>query len=250
MNHRPVRVAMATALTLLAATSSTSLAQAGATRGYMPLRWWHPVVTSAGVVALFLVDQPVHDLVQDHRSGTLGAVSRFANGFTRPEVVGIAGGGALAAGLLLRNPVVTRTGAQVFAAYGLASGAMLATKWAAGRSRPSVTPDDNMDWNWLGGSDDSALPSGSAAVVFSLATTLADAVDRPAASVVLYAVAGVNGWARLYANRHWLSDVALGAMYGITAAKLVNGEWRVFGLRPPTASVGAQGVVVGYDLRW
>jgi membrane-associated phospholipid phosphatase len=54
----------------------------------------------------------------------------------------------------------------------------------------------------------------------------------------------------VYSNRHWFTDVVLGAVYGVTAAKLVNGEWRIFGLRPPTASVGPHGTVVGYHLEW
>jgi membrane-associated phospholipid phosphatase len=219
-------------------------------RDYASLRWWHPVVASAGVITLFLVDEPVQAWVQDHRSGTFSDVADVANEFTNPEVVAVAGGSALVAGVLVGKPAIIRTGMQVFAAYGLASGAMIATKWAAGRSRPSSTPEDPMDWNWLGGGDDSSLPSGSAAVVFSLATTLADAVDHPVASIALYGAAGVNGWARVYSNRHWFTDVVLGAVYGVTAAKLVNGEWRIFGLRPPTASVGPHGTVVGYHLEW
>ncbi|HXV85103.1 MAG TPA: phosphatase PAP2 family protein [Gemmatimonadales bacterium] len=234
----------------LSGASVGATAQAPASSDYLALQWWHPAVVSAGVLTLFLVDRPVQTVVQDHRAGVLGDVAGVGNDFTSPAIVAVAGGGALAAGLLARKPAWARTGIQVFGAYGLASGAMIATKWAAGRSRPSSTPNDNMDWHWLGGSDDSSLPSGSASVVFSLATTLADAIDHPAASVALYGAAGVNGWARIYSNRHWLSDVALGAVYGITAAKLMNGRWRIFGLRPPTASVGPEGVAVEYRLPW
>jgi membrane-associated phospholipid phosphatase len=46
------------------------------------------------------------------------------------------------------------------------------------------------------------------------------------------------GWSRLNDNRHWLSDVAAGALVGITSAKLASGRWRIFGLRPPSIIVG------------
>jgi membrane-associated phospholipid phosphatase len=56
------------------------------------------------------------------------------------------------------------------------------------------------------------------------------------------------GWSRINDNRHWLSDVAAGALVGITSAKLVTGRWRIFGLHPPsvllapgTMSIGWQG---------
>jgi hypothetical protein len=83
--------------------------------------------------------------------------------------------------------------------------------------------------------------------VFSLATTLADAIDRLPVSIALYSGATLNAWARLNANRHWLSDVALGALFGITTAKLVNGEWTVFGLELP--SVWTDGRSAGLQYR-
>ena len=63
-------------------------------------------------------------------------------------------------------------------------------------------------------------------------------------------VATLNAWARLYEDRHWFSDVALGALYGITAAKIVNGRWRVFGWKPPTVGIATDGGVrLGYNIR-
>ena len=127
---------------------------------------------------------------------------------------------------------------------------MIGTKWAFGRSRPSGTPDDPTDFDWFDGGENSAFPSGSAAVVFSLATTVADAVDRRPVSVLLYTGATLNAWARLNSDRHWLSDVALGALYGVTAAKLVNGEWTVFGLELPAMWTDGRSAGLGYTLRF
>lgn len=143
--------------------------------------------------------------------------------------------------LLLEEPRVAQTGLQIVAAYGLSSGMMIVTKQIFGRSRPSETPNDHTDFDWFDGGESSSFPSGSAAVAFSLATTVADAVDNNAVSVALYGGAVLNSWSRLYGNRHWFTDVAVGALYGITAAKLVNGRWRIFGLRPPTVIVDAEG---------
>jgi membrane-associated phospholipid phosphatase len=51
-------------------------------------------------------------------------------------------------------------------------------------------------------------------------------------------VAAGVGWSRVNDNRHWLSDVAAGAVLGIASAKVVNGRWRIFNLRPPNVVVG------------
>ena len=58
------------------------------------------------------------------------------------------------------------------------------------------------------------------------------------AAVPTYAVASYVAVSRLHDNRHWLSDVAAGAVVGITSAKLVNGRWRLFHLRPPRILLG------------
>ena len=197
------------------------------------LTWWHPLAAAGGVGALFLVDVGIRDWVQDHKGSTADDVADFAKDFKDPKVIAVSSLGATALGLVLSEPKVTVTGLQIAAAYGVAGGLNYVTKWTFGRTRPSGTPDDATNFDFFSGDEDSAFPSGSAAVVFSLATTLADAIDRTPVSIALYSGAALNAWARMYSDRHWLSDVTLGALVGITSAKLVNGEWTVFGLRPP-----------------
>ena len=216
----------------------------------MNLQWWHPLAGGAGVATLFLVDEPVRDFLQDHRSDGLDEVGDVTKRFKDKEVFWISGGGAIALGLIAREPKVTATGAQILAAYGLSSMMMIGTKWAFGRSRPSQTPVDPTNFDWFNGDDDSSFPSGSAAVVFSLATTVADAVDRTPVSILLYTGAGLNAWARLNSNRHWLSDVVLGGLYGVTAAKLVNGEWTVLGLELPSIWTDGRSSGLAYTLRF
>jgi hypothetical protein len=223
---------------LLAQAAAPAAAQE---RGYMSLKWWHPLVASAGIAATFLLDQPIHDYMLDHQGAAATDVADVAKTFHEAEGTLAISGTLMAGGLILREMKVAQTGMQVLVSYGLTSGMMIATKWAFGRSRPSQTPDDNTQFDWFNGTENSAFPSGAAVVTFSLATTLADAIDHPAATIALYAGATLNAWARVYSDRHWFSDVALGALYGITAAKLVNGRWRIFGLGPPTAGIDEYG---------
>jgi membrane-associated phospholipid phosphatase len=218
-------------------------------RGYTSLKWWHPLVASAGIAATFLLDQPVHDYMVDHQGVTATDVADVAKTFHEAEGTLAISGALMAGGLVLRELKVAQTGMQVLVSYALTSGMMISTKWAFGRSRPNATPDDNTQFDWFNGTENSAFPSGAAVVTFSLAATLADAIDHPAATIVLYTGATLNAWARVYADRHWFSDVALGALYGITSAKLVNGHWRLFGLRPPTAGIDEWGRTrVGFQI--
>lgn len=198
------------------------------------LDWWHPIAAGGAVAATILViDEPVRDWMQPAPE-SLDGLSDFAARFKDGPVYWYTAAGLAGIGLAAKEPKVAATGVHVITAYGMAGWMNISLKWAFGRTRPSQTPGDVNEFDFFGGGENAAFPSGSAAVVFSLATTLADAVDRTPVSIVLYAGAGLNSWARLHANRHWVSDVAMGALVGITAAKLVNGEWTVFGLRPPT----------------
>jgi membrane-associated phospholipid phosphatase len=218
-------------------------------RDYTSLRWWHPLAAAGGVAALFLVDEPIRDFVQDHRSGILDDVGSVAAKFHEPEVFLVGSVGAMSLGLVARQPKLAQTGVQILSAYGLASGMMIGAKWAAGRSRPSDTPDNNLAMDWFGGGQRASFPSGASTVVFSLAATVSDAVGDTRVTVLLYSAATLNAWSRVNSDRHWVSDVALGALFGVTAAKLVNGRWRVFGFRPPTVGIAPGGrLVVGYSV--
>ena len=208
---------------------------------YFTLEWWHPFAAGAGVALLFTVDKPIHEFWQNHQSETLDDVAKVAKKFKEPVVFAVSSVGAMSLGLIIGEPVVAQTGLQILGAYGVSSGMMIATKWAFGRSRPADTPDDHLNFDWFKGDENSSFPSGSAAVVFSLAATVSDAVGNTWASIGLYSGAVLNSWSRVYGERHWFSDMALGALYGVTAAKIVNGKWRIFGWRPPTVIVGPDG---------
>ena len=92
------------------------------------------------------------------------------------------------------------------------------------------------------------MPSGHTTAAFALATSLSDDIHRPWASVGLYTLAVGTGAARVIRNAHWISDVAAGAVLGITSARLVNGRWRLFGLRPPAILLGPDRAGFQWDL--
>jgi membrane-associated phospholipid phosphatase len=85
-------------------------------------------------------------------------------------------------------------------------------------------------------------------MAFALATSLADDIHRVPATVALYTVATGTALSRLNDDRHWLSDVAGGAVLGVTSARLMSGRWRVFGLRPPSVIIAPQFVAMQWHL--
>ena len=239
-NHRSPtmnRPSVVGVLTVLLVFSMPLRAQ----QNYTSIQWWHPLAAAAGVAVIFAVDEPLREFFQDVRSAGTDDLANVVKRGKEPILYQVSGLGALGVGLLARQPKVARTGLQILGAYGLSGGMVIVTKWAFGRSRPSDTPGDVTNFDWFHGSEDNSFPSGTSAITFSLATTASDAIGHPAAAVALFTGASLTSWSRLNDNRHWMSDIALGALLGVTAAKVVNGRWRVFGLRPPSFLVGPNG---------
>ena len=249
MLHRARTLLLATVAVILAASFSPAAAQ-DLRDPAMNIQWWHPLAVGAGTGVLFLIDEPIADFLQDNQGSFGDDVAEFANKFKDPPVYAVATAGTLALGLATGNRKITVTGLHIAGAYGLAGAANIGIKWMLGRSRPSQTPDDPTNFNLFDGGENSAFPSGSAAVTYSLAAVLSDAIDRRPVSVVLYSAAGLNAWSRVYQNKHWISDVVLGGILGVTTAKLINGRWNIAGFRLPTATPSRDGMRLGYTLRF
>jgi membrane-associated phospholipid phosphatase len=190
-----------------------------------------------------LLDKPAQRYVQSNRSTTGNDLAHGLRHFGQPEVYATVTLGLLGAGLLSGQDEIARVGGRLGTSLALAGAASSVAKLAMGRPRPSESLDAD---RYVPFSGQDAMPSGHTTVAFALATALADDIGRTWASVGLYTLATGVGWSRVNDNRHWLSDVAAGAVLGITSAKLVNGRWRLFNLRPPSILLGPQTAAVAW----
>jgi len=98
----------------------------------------------------------------------------------------------------------------------LVSGAVSqAVKLSTGRKRPSDEgPYVFMPFSAF----DMSMPSGHASTAFAWATVIGDTYDI---GWLTYPLAALCGWARVYRNAHWPSDVLAGAALGIFTAKAI-----------------------------
>jgi membrane-associated phospholipid phosphatase len=211
------------------------------------IKWWHGLIAAGGVSALMLLDRPVQHFAQ-HNSGT-GAdnVASVVRHFGQPEVYGTITAGLLVSGLATHKPNITRAGGRLVTTLLIAAATSSLGKFAFGRPRP----DQSLDLDgFVPFSGQAAMPSGHSTMAFALATSLAEEIHRPWATVGLYTVATGVAWSRINDNRHWLSDVAAGALVGITSAKLASGRWRIFHLRPPSVLASPSGMGLGWNAQF
>lgn len=239
-------------LALLIAHPLQVVAQEEALQSSIPaptvLRWWHGALALGGLSAFMLLDQPLQEFVQRGRSGSKDDLSATIRHFGQIEVYGTVTAGLMAAGLVTGNDKLTRSGGRLAATLAFTGAAGMAGKLLTGRSRPENAPGDADDFVPLSGQ--AAMPSGHTAMAFAFATALSDDINSPWATVGLYTLATGVGWSRINDNRHWLTDVAAGAALGITSAKLMNGRWRLFGLRPPSVLLGPRNAGLAWQVEF
>jgi membrane-associated phospholipid phosphatase len=203
------------------------------------VRWYEAAAAVGGAGALMLLDQPVQRYAQRHRSNTSNDIAAvFRQEGEAPYYAGISLG-VLGLGVVTGKAGVRRAGTRLVAAVALSAGEMEVMKRLVGRSRPnedvgafSFHPFTSLK-DSAGVETRGAMPSGHVTAAFAIATSLSDDIKGPLADVLLYTAAVGTAFSRINDNRHWLSDTAMGAVLGVFTAKVVNGHWRVFGLRPP-----------------
>ena len=238
-------LALAIRPTVVPAQSLDSVPQsAAAPAGPHTIRVWHAAAAVGGLSAMMLLDHPVQRFAQRNRGSESNDVARTVRHFGQPEVYATTTIGLLAAGLIANRPDITRAGGRLAASLAVAGLTVQVGKYAFGRPRP----DESLDADgYTPFSGQVAMPSGHTATAFALATSLADDIHRPWASVGLYGLATAVAWSRVNDNRHWFTDVAAGALVGFTSAKLASGRWTVFGVRAPSLIAGPRGMGLGWS---
>lgn len=210
----------------------------------MPFRWQEGLTMLSVVVVTSLADQPLQRYTQDNQTSFQDDLASTFRHMGQPEVFLTAGLGTIGVGLLSHNGKVARAGGRITASLLVAGAVTTGLKFVAGRVRPS---DSENAYVFHPFSGNESFPSGHATMAFALAASASDEIRRPWATATLYTGAGLCAWSRIYNNAHWLSDVMAAAAVGITSAKLVNGKWRIFHLRPPAILREPDGTV---SLAW
>jgi membrane-associated phospholipid phosphatase len=201
---------------------------------------WYEAAGAAGTVALLTtLDQPIQRWAQRHRSKTTDNISSVFRQEGEPIYYAGVSLGVLAVGVASGSADLQRAGGRMVAAVAASGIVMEGTKMLIGRSRPNEDvgafkfhPFTSLK-DSAGVQTRGSMPSGHTTAAFAVATSLSDDIHSLPATIALYTFAVGTGYSRINDNRHWFSDTVAGAILGITTAKLINGHWKIFGLRPP-----------------
>lgn len=92
-----------------------------------------------------------------------------------------------------------------------------------GRTRPNATTSAS---DWMQGGQ--SFPSGHTTMAFAFSTVLAESTEHPSFGrrLFFYSLASLTAYARIYDQKHWLSDTMAGAAVGINAGLFVVNRQR------------------------
>jgi len=193
------------------ATSPTRLDTEGAL-------WTLGLVGATGI--LYWQDQNIRHWFKDHRTSTLDNISPIVEKFGVFGVdlafLAVYGG----TGYLIENDKMKETALLSLESF-LVSGAItVGIKGAVGRARPDVGGKSDFRPFTID-LDYTSFPSGHASDAFSIASVFAGMYDNPLVGVATYGIASLVGLQRLYVDRHWASDVLVGAAIGTVVGRTV-----------------------------
>ena len=189
---------------------------------------------AAGTVAMFPLDRALARELQDSSVQTNHLLSRTATG---ARLLGSPGGyifpaAAYVGGRVLHRPHLADLGLHTGEAVLMSTAITMTIKSVAGRARPIVDVEKPFDYGLGRGFRNdslSSMPSGHTSTAFAAASAASAEIGhwwpkhRKAAAFTLYTAAGLVGLSRMYNNKHWASDVVVGAAVGSFSG------WKVVG---------------------
>ncbi|MEO0155290.1 MAG: phosphatase PAP2 family protein [candidate division WOR-3 bacterium] len=174
-------------------------------------------------VSILYFDEPVQKAFQNHQNPYndhfFKTVNYAGDGLFVSSALVLFG----AYGYVKRDTAIinlSKAGILGFATSGIST---VALKVLFGRARPYLNkgPYEFSPFNLK--DDYNSLPSGHTAVAFSVAGVVWRRVDNKFIRFSSLTLATSVGLARIYLNRHWLSDVILGAGLGFTTGYISAG---------------------------
>ncbi len=199
-------------------------------------------------VALSFVDEPIQRAALKLRNKNTGLnnVSKYITNFGgNYEGYTLAALGAY--GFIFKNEKMKTTVLLATQAYITGAAVETVTKFLSGRTRPSYySSGTEPEPRFLGPFSKTAVtssgkklyssfPSGHTTVAFAAATVFAlEYKDKPLIPIVAYSAATMIGLSRITENKHWITDVFVGAALGYLSGKqVVNNYHRYSKLKAP-----------------
>lgn len=202
------------------------------------------IIKSVTITGLsFTIDKKVKKFSQDQkfRSPFLNNLTKIDKYFGTGKSAIIVSGGTLLIGLVTNDDNITNAGIMLTESLFFSNIITQSLKMILGRERPNET-DNN--FHFIGPNlrydKFQALPSGHSTTAFAICTVVAGLTDNCYLKALCYSPAIITSFARIYNNRHWLSDVILSSLIGYYTGQ------KVLSIHQKTEYVNNLDINIGY----
>lgn len=214
------------------------------------------------VGALAFTDEPVQRFALDIRNhnrtlrNISGQITNFGGAYEGYTL------GALGAyGFLFKNKKMQTTTLLALQSYITGAAVESVIKFLSGRQRPFAVNPNSVEaepafkgpfkkiYDAEGNKLNSSFPSGHTTVAFAAATVYAlEYKDKPIVPILCYTSASLIGLSRITENKHWVTDVVVGAALGyLTGKQIVNNYHRYAKLKAPKQPGNSVSFSLGYE---
>ncbi len=163
-------------------------------------------------VSMWTVDDDVRQFALSHQNydGFFDAINHLGDGTYHILVFGT----GYIAGRITGNDKLTEVSREGFQSFLISGITVVTLKSLFGRARPYMN-EGPLSFHPLNLNNDyHSFPSGHTIVAFSAASVVSSNFRNPAVYAVSYSLATGVAMARIYKDKHWLSDVLMGAALG------------------------------------
>ncbi|MFZ2324912.1 MAG: phosphatase PAP2 family protein [Ignavibacteriaceae bacterium] len=183
---------------------------------------WIKLSAVVGITGIAtLADKNIRDFSQRNKNNFTGSIFS-ADKYYYVEFMGAGILVFYGYGLIYENTNVRKLAVKLTEATLLASSIILVTKVVIGRGRPYKQGTQYYTNPLSFDNDYNSFPSGHTALAFAYSTVMANEADNIFWKVGWYSLAGLVGYARIYHNQHWFSDVAMSAAIGYFTGEFVS----------------------------
>lgn len=179
--------------------------------------------SAATVATMFFVDKPVYNFVNEHKDWRMKkaiGIMEKSDLVIPPVLIG----SLMLASAIKKDNYDMNTAMIVGESFIINGILCRIVKSVSGRDRPEQVEDNPFSWNLFSGS--TSFYSGHTSTSFALNSVFAYRYRHIKwVPWVAYGISTLSGIQRIYYNRHWTSDVLMGAVMGTATGIFLAKSW-------------------------
>lgn len=187
--------------------------------------WVTAGLITGGLAASTLFEEDLRQSIQGSRGRVGDVLERVGYWYGTPWVTVPATLLTYGAGVAFDSGGMRDTGMMMMDVLLLVGLVQQPARMIAGRARPELGEGHFSFRPFTTRNDRASFVSGHAWSAFGISNIVARQIDQGWAYVTFFSLAGISGWSRLYADKHWLSDVLAGSILGYLSSTTI---WKWF----------------------